>query len=1225
MERIGKYELREVLGRGGMGVVYRAYDPLMDREVAIKVILEKALDSSETKARFVREARTAGRLSHENIMVIHDLGEVEGKTYIVMEFLQGKDLRSIIDNKEPLTLRDKLNCARQVCRGLQYAHANLIVHRDIKPENIKVLRDGRVKIMDFGIAKPYTPQGEIDNEQALTRVGVRVGTPWYMSPEQVKGGRVDKRTDIFSFGVVLYELLTYQKPFEGDYTTVMYKILHEEPKPIHIEESGLDAELQRILSKCLAKDHETRYADCLLILRDLDAIPSRLGDEKTVEELIKQGEELAAQDRLGEATTIFEEVLDIDPANQQARTILEKLTLQERDASTQRVLTGKIIGENISHFRIIEQIGAGGMGVVYKAEDVTLKRTVALKFLPPEFTKDETAKKRFMKEAQAASVLDHPNICAIHEISETDDGVIFICMTYYVGDNLASKIVKGPIDVRNAVEIAQGIARGLAEAHQHGIVHRDIKPANILITREGEVKIVDFGLAKLSGGTRITKIGSAMGTLPYMSPEQIKGLDMDQRTDIWSLGVLLYQALSGSLPFWADYEAALQHAIVNDEPTPLAQVCPGLPSGLEALIMKTLRKDVAERYGSMNDVLEDLGVIHAELVRSTPVDLTRSAELTRLTDNGRVYLQRREYDEALSRFEAALRLSPSDSRILKLREECSNKIREAKRIDTLVGEAATLAGKGKLKEARERVQAALTLDPQHPAAKELLATLQHKTDRQEVIDKLLTDAAFYLRRGKFEEAAASYRKILEENPGHKEAARGLKKVGKDKEHATNRERARTPVPSTPSRRRGVMVVGVTFVAVGLLGGGVWFFLLSPRPPEKTPQQQAVTDSSFIIAEPREMMLTQKALAVGADAGRWATMLFDSARHVEAKGEREASARNFTSARREFEDAKVLFSHAAEEAKRSETASTASLSELNALVTKVKGEMTEGRTAAERAGGKAAAPVLFREALTQERKGDSAMQSGTREGQFAARAAYTLARDDYRKALQEANNLADLRQDAEGRRGEMSLAKQSVTGTDQEKKASATYHKAADAEGRGQRLYQSGDYQGARDSYLQAGKLYADAGTEIKASHVSAAAPVETKPPPAEPVDAGKKDPAVKAREEREAANREIQRMLNSYKEYVEQGNLQGLIALLHINQEGQNRWEDFFHGSEQRDVTIEEVQSDVGRDNDNARVSFRVKMSYVDKLDNTMKTLPPNARVWTLEAKNGAWKVVTQK
>ena len=263
------------------------------------------LSWTEARARFIREARTAGKLSHENIMVIHDLGEIDGKTYIVMEYLIGKDLRSIIDAKEPLSLREKLNYAQQICRGLQYAHANLIIHRDIKPENIKVLGDGRVKVMDFGIAKPTSPVGEattVDAEEGLTRVGMRIGTPWYMSPEQVKGTRVDKRADIFSFGVVLYELLTYRKPFEGDDTTVLYKILHEEPPPLLIEESGLTSELQRILSRCLAKDPEARYADCRLVDRDLELVASKPVDAGAVQQLMAEGEKLAEENRLGEAT-----------------------------------------------------------------------------------------------------------------------------------------------------------------------------------------------------------------------------------------------------------------------------------------------------------------------------------------------------------------------------------------------------------------------------------------------------------------------------------------------------------------------------------------------------------------------------------------------------------------------------------------------------------------------------------------------------------------------------------------------------------------------------------------------------------------------------------------------------------------------------------------------------------------------------------------------------------
>jgi serine/threonine protein kinase len=208
-----------------------------------------------------------------------------------------------------------------------------------------------------------------------------------------------------------------------------------------------------------------------------------------------------------------------------------------------------MIGQTISHYKILEKLGGGGMGVVYKAEDTKLKRLVALKFLPTELTHDEEAKVRFVHEAQAASALDHPNICNIHEIDETDDGRIFICMAYYEGETLKEKIERGPLPIDQTLDLTLQIAQGLAKAHEHGITHRDIKPANVMITKDGIAKIVDFGLAKLAGQSRLTQTGSTLGTMAYMSPEQARAEVVDHRTDIWALGVVLYEMLTGQLPF----------------------------------------------------------------------------------------------------------------------------------------------------------------------------------------------------------------------------------------------------------------------------------------------------------------------------------------------------------------------------------------------------------------------------------------------------------------------------------------------------------------------------------------------------------------------------------------------------------------------------------------------------------------------------------------------------
>jgi serine/threonine protein kinase/tetratricopeptide (TPR) repeat protein len=279
-----------------------------------------------------------------------------------------------------------------------------------------------------------------------------------------------------------------------------------------------------------------------------------------------------------------------------------------------------MIGKVISHYRTLEELGRGGMGVVYKAEDTKLKRLVALKFLHQEFTQDSEAKERFIREARAASALDHPNICTIHEIDETKDGQMFICMAYYDAETLKQKIEHGPLSVEQAIDIILQICRGLAKAHQQGLIHRDIKPANILITKDGIVKIVDFGLAKLEGQTRITKEKSTMGTVAYLSPEQAKGNEVDQQTDIWSLGVILYEMCTNKLPFDQEYDAAIIYAIINKSPTPPTDIQQDIPKKLENCIFKCLRKAKEERYTSTSDLIVALKHIQSELKKDLKTD-----------------------------------------------------------------------------------------------------------------------------------------------------------------------------------------------------------------------------------------------------------------------------------------------------------------------------------------------------------------------------------------------------------------------------------------------------------------------------------------------------------------------------------------------------------------------------------------------------------------------------
>jgi serine/threonine protein kinase/cephalosporin-C deacetylase-like acetyl esterase len=256
-------------------------------------------------------------------------------------------------------------------------------------------------------------------------------------------------------------------------------------------------------------------------------------------------------------------------------------------------------------YKIIKVIGQGGMGVVYRAEDIKLNRSVALKFLPQELIQDEEASERFVLEARAAAALSHPNICTIHEIDE-QEGKSFISMEYVEGQSLKERIDRGSLRAEEALNITIQIAEGLEEAHKKGIIHRDIKCANIMITEKGQAKILDFGLAKVKGGTLLTREGTTLGTVAYMSPEQAKGQEVDYRSDIWSLGVVMYEMLSGQLPFQGDREASILYSVVHEEPKSLKAMKRGLPPELQQIINRALKKNPGSRYSSVADMLKDL-------------------------------------------------------------------------------------------------------------------------------------------------------------------------------------------------------------------------------------------------------------------------------------------------------------------------------------------------------------------------------------------------------------------------------------------------------------------------------------------------------------------------------------------------------------------------------------------------------------------------------------------
>ncbi len=262
MEKIGKYQVLEKIGVGGFGVVYKGYDPFIKRFVAIKTCTS---DEEEIRTRFFQEAEIAGNLQHRNIVTVYDFGIQDAVPYLVQEYLSGEDLDRKIKRRESLSQRERVLYLVQVARGLEYAHSKGVIHRDIKPANIRILEDGTAKIMDFGIAKLAQRQS------GLTQTGMTLGTAAYLAPEQIRGEPIDPRTDIFSFGILAYELLTYERPFAGEViSTVLYQILNSKPKPVSAFWSDCPGELVAIVERCMAKDAGDRYANCNDLLHDLD-------------------------------------------------------------------------------------------------------------------------------------------------------------------------------------------------------------------------------------------------------------------------------------------------------------------------------------------------------------------------------------------------------------------------------------------------------------------------------------------------------------------------------------------------------------------------------------------------------------------------------------------------------------------------------------------------------------------------------------------------------------------------------------------------------------------------------------------------------------------------------------------------------------------------------------------------------------------------------------------
>jgi serine/threonine protein kinase len=552
---IGQYRIEHTIGSGGFGVVYAAKHDVLGKPVAIKMLRHELLADTQQSQRFLREARIAAGLSHENIVGITDFGtdEKSGAPYFVMELLRGRTLKSLC-TMGPLPWARAVNILLQLARALVCAHSDGVLHRDLKPHNIMLeSSSGRVdlvKLCDFGVSRL------LDGGDRITNTGTFVGTPAYMAPEQINGDTQDARTDLYAFGVTAYEMLAGHLPYRSTSAVALVSEILGGTQSALAFPPDVPEPLVRLVTRCLTHDPALRPSSALELEGELLAISA----------------------------------LPSEP------------------------MPADLVGETIGNVRVIEQIGSGGSGAVWLAEHPVIGTKFAIKVLRPEVATMLGAFERFINEAKAASSIKSPFITRYIDLGRLPGGQPYAVMEYLEGETLHALLDRRlRLDVTVTIRIARQIASALVQAHDANIIHRDIKPANVfLVGDDRSVKILDFGIAKLGGpqaaSSPKTQAGFFMGTVPYCPPEQLLGLEIGPKADVYALGVTMFEMLSGSPPFSGDaMEIAAQ---VTSRAAP-SLATPDVPRLLAVLVDEMLVRDPRGRP-SMDDVLERLDSITEE-------------------------------------------------------------------------------------------------------------------------------------------------------------------------------------------------------------------------------------------------------------------------------------------------------------------------------------------------------------------------------------------------------------------------------------------------------------------------------------------------------------------------------------------------------------------------------------------------------------------------------------
>jgi serine/threonine protein kinase/predicted negative regulator of RcsB-dependent stress response len=851
-----------------MGALYLAVHGQrgLEKLCAVKTALPHLAGRSYVQ-RFKDEAKVVVRLTHGNLVSVFDAGQVHGEIFLAMEFVEGKDLRAVWNRCAQKGIAFPLPVAahivKELVRGLAYAHSFeglRLVHRDVSPPNVLLSYSGEVKLTDFGLA---TSTLKLEK----TAPGVIFGKVSYMAPEQARAESLDGRCDIYSAGVILWELLTGRQLFSAgarapdglgqEQDDLLEKVRHPQIVPPSKRAIRVPPELDAITMKALAVRPEDRYQTGEELRTDLAAFLARtapamdghqvahfmrelFGDIISREREERQALMASASallDKAGDSQTNAVTPVAGEPEGRGDRADTAPLGRRGKpevppDASRLSEEGSRMVGALLAgRYHIKRLRGEGGMGRVYEAEHIEIGKRVAVKVLHPAYSRTPDLVERFRREARAASRIEHPNVVNVTDFGTTPEGSLFFVMEYIEGIELGLLIHReGPLAINHALRITEQMCAALQAAHDAGVIHRDLKPENILLvgpasarTPSGHgvqsppegvaaapdiVKVLDFGIAKSDEvddsprvGKRLTRPGVAMGTPEYMAPEQAAGHPADPRSDIYAVGSILYEMLTGVPPYDGDNVMEILHKKANEPPRPIVELRPDVPAPVVALVERTMARNPAQRPQSMAELARQihevevaLSVTPAPVLAALPFPRPRydesSAHESALTLWDRLRALARTWRWVLlggaglgalgvvllARGCAPTPTGPviSGAPVAAGLSEESLNVADAAAEDAQVTSDAEAAEAG---ESQTNAESAASDDnPRRQASPHPKASRNPPSAAQEKDRKLLQDARDFLRAQRFDEAQAAFEQLLHSGKNRGPALVGLAKI-----------------------------------------------------------------------------------------------------------------------------------------------------------------------------------------------------------------------------------------------------------------------------------------------------------------------------------------------------------------------------------------------------------------------------------------------------------------